>query len=312
MLLQQALGVKEDVFLIESGFEGLEVNVRSLDYLDRLAKLPDGAIKSAIVISDKKGETLGVSFNNADPDGDFWLAIPYPHAPAARKQMEKLVKDALANVVSIKKKKVDRKKFEAAIREYLSIGLAGGALCDCDKDKEPLSFALNEDRNKRIVALLKKIAEDNDYDLKQIDALEICCGNGMSTAAIKPLFKSVLSMDNDKCAVCNGLYYEILDPEDTMVADALELSRYLHGRYGAVMGFMLGTIYEFNKGLWRMIFAESLKMLENGGFLLLTVNKKEEMDFLAEAFRSMGVEGTVIDNRDDLSIYDGWVFFARR
>jgi hypothetical protein len=53
-------------------------------------------------------------------------------------------------------------------------------------------------------------------------------------------------------------------------------------------------------------------VLDEGGFLLLTVNKKEEIDFLAAAFRSMGVEGSVIDNQDKESIYDGWVFFAMR
>ncbi len=134
----------------------------------------------------------------------------------------------------------------------------------------------------------------------------------MSTAAIRPLFKSVLAMDNDRCAVCNGLYYEILAPADTMVADATQLSKYLPEKYGAVVGFMLGTIYEFNKDLWRAIFAESIKVLDEGGFLLLTVNKKEEMDFLAASYKSMGIEGIVIDNRDEESIYDGWVFYARR
>ena len=63
----------------------------------------------------------------------------------------------------------------------------------------------------------------------------------MSTAAIRPLFKSVLAMDNDRCAVCNGLYYEILEPENTMVADAMQLSKYMHVKYGAVMGFTLGA-----------------------------------------------------------------------
>jgi hypothetical protein len=314
MLLQQALGVKEDALLIESSFEGLEVDIRSLDYLDRLSRLPEDAVQAAIVVNDKSGAPLAVSFKNAHPEGDFWLVIPYPHAPASRQQTEKLAGQVLASgvIASVKKKKTDAGKFEAAVRECLSVSLAGGALCDCDKEKEPLSFAVNERRNERLRALLKGLAEENGYDLKKTDALEICCGNGMSTAAVRPLFKSVLSVDNDKCAVCNGLYDEVLEPQDTMVADAMELSKYVHRRYGAVIGFMLGTIYEFNKELWRTIFAQSLKVLDEGGFLLLTVNKKEEMDFLAGAFKSMGVEGTVIDHQDAESIYDGWAFFAVR
>lgn len=314
MLLQQVLGVKEDAFLIENNFEGLELDVRSLDYLDQLTKLPKEAVKAAIAVSDKNGESLAISFKNAHPEGDFWLVIPYPRAPSSRQQTEKLVNKviSLGIVASLKKKKTDAKKLDAAIRECLSIGLAGGALCDCAIEKEPLSFAFNDSRNERIRGLMEKLASDNGYDLKTIDALEICCGNGMSTAAIRPLFKSVLAMDNDRCAVCNGLFYEILEPADTMVADAMQLSKFLHVKYGAVVGFMLGTIYEFNKELWRSIFAESVKVLDDGGFLLLTVNKKEEIDFLAAAYKAMGVKGIVIDNRDEESIYDGWVFYARR
>ncbi len=314
MLLQQALGVKEDTFLIENNFEGLEMDVRSLDYLDQLAKLPKEAVKAAIAVSDKSGGPLAIAFKNTHPEGDFWFVIPYPRAPATRQQTENRANKILSSgvVVSLKKKKTDPKKFDAAIRECLSISLAGGALCDCTTEKEPLSFAFNDSRNKRIRSLMEKLASKHGHDLKTIDALEICCGNGMSTAAIRPLFKSVLAMDNDRCAVCNGLYYEILEPADTMVADAMQLSKYLHVKYGAVVGFMLGTIYEFNKELWRTIFAESIKALNDGGFLLLTVNKKEEIDFLAASFKSMGIEGIVIDNRDEESIYDGWVFYAMR
>lgn len=314
MLLQQALGVKEDAFLIENSVEGLEADVRSLDYLDQLAKLPKEAVKAAIALNDKSGTPLAIAFRNTHPEGDFWLVIPYPRAPSTRQQTEKRSSKIISSgvVVSLKKKKTDAKKLDAAIRECLSISLAGGALCDCVIEKEPLSFAYNDSRNKRIRGLVEKLASENGYDLETIDALEICCGNGMSTAAIRPLFKSVLAMDNDRCAVCNGLFYEILEPADTMVADAMQLSKYLHVKYGAVVGFMLGTIYEFNKDLWRAIFAESIKVLEGGGFLLLTVNKREEIEFLAASFKSMGIEGIVIDNRDEESIYDGWAFYAMR
>ncbi len=214
MLLQQALGVKEDAFLIENSFESLEVDARSIDYLGQLTKLPKEAVKAAIAISDKNGEPLAISFRNTHPEGDFWLVIPYPGTSASRQQTEKMANKVLSSgvVASLKKKKMDPKKLDAAIRECLSISLAGGALCDCVIEKEPLSFAVNDSRNVRIRGLMKKLASENGYDLKKIDALEICCGNGMSTAAISPLFKSVLAMDNDRCAVCNGLFYEILEP----------------------------------------------------------------------------------------------------
>lgn len=308
------LGVKEDVYLIEDSFEGLEVNLKTLDYLDKLAMLPEGSVESAVILNDKQGNESGIAFKNKYPDGDFWFFIPYPSAPASGAQTHKLVRGALASgaVASPKKKKVDGGQIKAALREYLSASLAAGDLCECDRDREPLSFAYNDKRNKQIRSLLKKLEKEYGLDLKETDTLEICCGNGMSTAAIRSLFKSVLSIDNDRCAVCNGLYHGILEPSDTMVIDAMELTRYVPDRYDAVLGFMLGTFYEFNKGIWRTIFHETVKSLKVNGFLLLTVNTKEEMDFLAEALNSMGLEGKVIDNRNKGNIYDGWAYFAVR
>jgi len=312
MLLQEMLGLKEDAYLLEGSFEGLEVNLRTLDYLDKLGILPERSVESALDITDNDGNSLGVAFKNKHPDGDFWFIIPYPGAKASRRQAEKLAGAVLEGgiVASIKKKKVDAGAFKKAIREYLAVSLAEGALCECDKEREPKSFAYNENRNKRIGALLKRLAKEHGFSLKKTDALEICCGNGMSTAAVRPLFHSVLSIDNDKCAVCNGVYHGTLAPADVMVVDAMELTRYVEGKYDALLGFMLGTIYEFNKSVWRMIFEESIKVLGVDGFLLLTVNKREEMDFLATAFNSIGIEGKVIDNRNERDVYDGWAFFA--
>jgi hypothetical protein len=314
MLLQTMLGLKEDVYLIESSFEGLEMNLKTLDYLDKLSQLPEGSVQSAIMIEYKDGTQAGVAFKNRYDDSDFWFVVPYPASNVVKAQIEKLVKAVFDAdiVISHKKKKVDPLKFRLALREYLSMNLMESNLCDCERGREPKSFAFNEARNSQISALLKNLARKNGIDLKKTEALEICCGNGMSTAAVRPLFKNILSIDNDRCAVCDGLYYGILEPSNTMVIDARELAKYLDRSYDAVLGFMLGAIYEFNKEIWRTIFKRSYNALKEGGFILLTVNNKEEMDFLAEAFQSMGVDGTVIDNRNDSGIYDGWAFFAMK
>lgn len=312
MLLQKMLGVKEDAYLIEGSFEGIEANLKTREYLDQLGMLPEGAVETAVSIRDEARAAIGIAFKNKHPEGDFWLVIPYPAAGAAKQQTERRVSAILGGgiVASAKKKKVDPHTFKAALREYLARSLAEGALCDCDKGREPKSFAFHEDRNARIGALLKKLAKEHGFTPATMDALEICCGNGMSTAAITPLFNGVLSIDNDKCAVCNGLYHGILAPEGVMVVDAADLGKYVDRKYGAILGFMLGTIYEFNKDAWRRIFDESARMLDEDGFLLLTVNTRAEMDFLAEAFATIGIRGEVIDNRDKKDVYDGWAFFA--
>ncbi len=314
MLLNDLTKASEDVFLIESSFEGIEMNLRSLEYLDRLRSLPAGSVEAAISIKDRKGIDLGITFKNKHEDGDFWFLIPYPHVPAMRRQTESMVAGITSGkvIASARSIKVDGEEFAQAVREYLSISLLEGALCDCMKEKEPLSFARNDERSRKIQRLVKKLAKENGKDPKDIDALEICCGNGMSTTPLRKTFNSVLSVDNDLCAVCNGLFHKILVPEHTAVVDAMELSRYGLGKYGAVTGFMLGAIYEFNKPVWRKIMEESIKMLNDDGFLLFTVSKEEEMDFIAESFASMGIDGKVVDNRQKESIYDSWAFVAVR
>jgi hypothetical protein len=312
MLLNELLKVDGDVFLIEGSFEGLELNLKSLDYMDKLRSLPEGAVPAALKISDRKGEGLGVAFQNRHPDGDFWFLVPYPHAPPARRQTELMADDLSGSevVASSKSRKVDGQRFREALREYLSASLVERALCDCTKDAEPLSFAINGDRDYRISTLVCAQAEKYGIDAGAIDALEICCGNGMSTRPLNGIFRSVLSVDNDKCAVCNGLYHGTLQPGSAMVIDAMRLTQYGLGQFGGVVGFMLGTIYEFNKPVWRKIFEEALHVTNGGGLLLFTVNLKEEMDFMQECFASMGIRGEVIDNRQKDSIYDSWAFVA--
>jgi methylase of polypeptide subunit release factors len=183
------------------------------------------------------------------------------------------------------------------------------SVCNNVTDVDPCSLC-NGERDRRIKSLVAKVAKKQGLDPGNIDALEICCGNGMSTVPLRQTFRSVLSVDYDKCAVCNGLYHGTLEPGWTMVADATKLSQYGLPGFDAVVGFMLGTIYEFNKPVWRSIAKEALSLLNGGGLLLLTVNGKEEMDFLEECFTSMGIDGEVIDNRQNDSIYDSWALVA--
>ena len=312
MLLNELLKVDGDVFLIEGDFEGIELNLKSLEYLDRLGQMPAGSVSAALEIGDRKGGPLGIAFTNRHPEGDFWFVVPYPHAPAARRQTGQLVdRVRRAGVVgTIKGRKVDRGRFWRAVREYLSVSLVERALCDCEKEPEPLAFAVNQERDGRIRSLVATAAARHGLDPSKIDALEICCGNGMSTVPLRQTFRSVLSVDNDKCAVCNGLYHGTLAPGDTMVADATRLSDYGLPEFGAVVGFMLGTIYEFNKPAWRAIAGQALMRLNGGGLLLLTVNGKEEMDFVEECFASLRPNVEVIDHRQKGSIYDSWALVA--
>jgi hypothetical protein len=86
-----------------------------------------------------------------------------------------------------------------------------------------------------------------------------------------------------------------------------ELAKYHEFRY--VAGFMLGAIYEFNKPDWQKILSETAEVISEG-LLLFTAQKKEEVDFIYKTMLDFGIEGEIIDNRDDSSIYDQWAYLG--
>ena len=148
---------------------------------------------------------------------------------------------------------------------------------------------------------------------KDISVLEICCGNGMSTLALHEKGIEPLCIDINAEDVCTGLSHSVLKPEKTIIADASVLSRLIDGeQFDTVIGFMVGTVYEFNKNLWFSIADEAVKMLKSGGCLLLTLREKHEADWIAEYLKTSGIDGKVIDNRDAETNYDSWIYAARQ
>ena len=45
-----------------------------------------------------------------------------------------------------------------------------------------------------------------------------------------------------------------------------------------------------------------------GGMMMLTVNKREEMEILKSVLDTTRMKGDIIDNTDDKGIYDQWVY----
>ena len=143
--------------------------------------------------------------------------------------------------------------------------------------------------------------------------LEICCGNGMSTLALHENGIEPICIDINTEDICVGLSHGVLISEKTMIADASALSRIIDGeQFDTVIGFMIGTVYEFNKNLWFSIADEAVKMLKSGGCLLLTLREKHEADWIADHLKTNGVDGKIVDNRDDGTNYDSWIYAARK
>jgi len=135
----------------------------------------------------------------------------------------------------------------------------------------------------------------------------------MSTLALYRLGLNPLAVEINKCTVCQGLEQGVLNPQRTVVMDATALSRYFEPEsFDAVMGFMLGLVYEFNKDLWVNIMREAASVANEGALMLFTVSSKPEAEILAGALFRAGVKGEIVDNTDSEGTYDQWFFVGRK
>ena len=177
----------------------------------------------------------------------------------------------------------------------------------------PYDSVYSPSRVQKAVQTIQKTEEISGRRFLSSDSnvLEICCGNGMSTLALYEQKISPICVDINAEDICIGLSHCVLKSNKTIIADASALSQnFDENSFDTVIGFMIGTIYEFNKNLWFSIAEEAVKMLKPNGFLLLTLRSKEEADWISGFLNEKGIIGETFDNRDDLTNYDEWVYFA--
>jgi len=319
MLLHQVLDIDNDeiIFLSEESYAGLKNPHRSVDFLKQIAQ--SGKTDSEIrAISDENGHVMCLAISNpASQDfPSFWAiftdlvarsGIPSPAAG----QYEKFVSEILDDCSTITALEASSQELDTALREYLSLALVERQLCDiCDKPSETYDMVYMDDRIKRLDDFLIKT---KDKFHVSANVLEICCGNGMSTISLEKLGIFPLTIDNDRCQVCQGLEHNVLEPERTIIMDVTRLSHFFNAdSFDAVIGFMLGTIYEFDKEMWSFMMSESLKVVKPGGILLFTLSKYEEMDILKRILDGLGAVGEIIDNTDASGIYDQWVYLGQK
>ncbi|MGZ4907493.1 MAG: hypothetical protein ACXV5F_02395 [Halobacteriota archaeon] len=204
---------------------------------------------------------------------------------------------------------VEADEFNQSVIALLSDLLVSGDACECAGGSRSYNLAYSPERQERIQLLFKTKVEPS-FNLTAATILELGCGNGMATAALRELDYNIYAFDSDKCAVCEGLLHGALQKEKTLVLDGRYLSRYDFSQYyhfNCIVGFMLGAIYEFNKAEWETILLEAATILTDGLFVF-TVHKKEEADFVRSVMDGTGVKGELVDNRSDTSIYDQWVY----
>ncbi|HDN65313.1 MAG TPA: class I SAM-dependent methyltransferase [Methanosarcinales archaeon] len=176
-----------------------------------------------------------------------------------------------------------------------------------------------EERSEQLSHLLREIRDKIALDLSGADALEICCGDGSATAALRDLGCDPICIDYDKCDICDGLKSGQLRDERSIVLDATELSLFFDREFDCVAGFMVGPIQPFNEDMWASILRESVKVVRTGGILIFTFHSGEELGFAYKVLEGCGVFGEAFENPPDtespagraITGYDRWVYAGR-
>ncbi|MDO9517056.1 MAG: class I SAM-dependent methyltransferase [Methanosarcinaceae archaeon] len=316
MILDDLLGIEEEIYLVEPGFYSQKTIMTTISYLKdirdvmkeneihlRTIRITDGTKTTGLAIFNEKTEEVPI---------DFWSIFLSSITNQSADEFE-----SLANLILDKNQpdrviEVANDSMNDALIEYYSLLLVNRETCDeCTMPLESYGSIYTKARINRLSDLLEKLAQKGiSIDG---DVLEICCGNGMSTIVLHDLGIYPTTIEYEKCTVCQGLAHNVLDPKKSIVMDATTLSSFFKPeRFDGVVGFMLGTIYEFNKDMWARMMFESAKVAKDGALMLFTVNGKSEMDILESALRMIGIEGEVMDNTDEFGIYDQWVFIGRK
>lgn len=315
MLLQELLGIDEDVYFVEESYLAQRTIERTLDYLNGVRRFAEEQRMRFIRV--RGGEhTLGLLvFNSADEEVpvDFWSVFTGALAGSrSKKDFEALIDSLLTFNLPEKEIEISSESWRDAINEYYSLMLVNRNLCQgCNVKPESYGSVFSENRVRRVTEIFNILQEKGFYPEGRL--LEVCCGNGMSTLALYRLGLNPLAIEINKCAVCQGLEQGVLNPRRTIVMDATTLSKYFDsGSFDSVMGFMLGLVYEFNKDLWVNIMKEAASVANEGALMLFTVSSKPEAEILAEALLRAGVKGEIVDNTDSEGTYDQWFFVGRK
>jgi SAM-dependent methyltransferase len=278
-----------------------------LKYLENIRKDPETEIMG---IKDEKDEIIGLILLNPETKDSPEFKAIFTNIVSTRPvpNQSSLVFSKVAQSLKLKKLyDTTSNEFTEAVIEYYSLALVNRRLCEnCHINKEPYNMVYIEFRNDILIGILEK------YKLKG-EILEICCGNGMSTLPLQKMGYRPLAIDYDRCQICQGLEHSVLDPKRTIVLDATRLSEFFpENSFDTIAGFMLGTIYPFNKNIWEKIMGEAAWILKPEGMIILTVNKKEEIEILKNALEKAHVSGILINNTDEKGIYDQWVYVGTK
>jgi SAM-dependent methyltransferase len=290
VLLNHLLDLEEEesVFLAEECLQDL------LDLPVTAAILEFGLDADACIEMQGLGQALHLS-----QPAEFWLLLTDKYS--THKILEGYIKRLRAK--DCRTVRVEESDFFRALTEYFSRSMAEELFCEsCAVAGAPLYV---KERIERLKAFLEPIIPQD----KSI--LEIGCGSGMATQALLRLGYHPLSMDSDRCDLCQALKSSRMDPMSCFVLDARLLPCFFPSQsFQVVLGFMMGLINDFNWAHWRDILLKASFLAKER--ILFTVYTQKEAELIAKALGEAGWKDEVIDNRDSKGIYDQWAYLGRR
>jgi hypothetical protein len=246
---------------------------------------------------DERGDgsdRLGVALKLTEP-AELWLLLTDQYS--GFRALDGLPPRSGSKVV-----RVGERKFLEGLVEWLAVSLQSELFCESCPVASPPLFV--PERIENLERFLRPLLPAGG------EVLEICCGSGMATQALKNLGFRPWTEDLDSCEICNALKSGYLDPKRAMVLDARLTDRFfpLH-HFDAVVGFMVGLIDDVNWPLWKEILLSSSKLAKD--LVIYTTYTEREALLVAEALNSTGLFAEVVANPDDLGIYDQWACIGR-
>ena len=322
----------EPIFLAENSFSDQRGSLLTENYLREFENIGGNvARKGGVLRLAEHGIPIAVAVYVHSQGIDHWLVLT--NVISKDEQFSKRVSDIFSDSEEIETMAAD---LRGAVIEYYSIFLTNQWLCEsCAREDMPyldlgVFVAVRElihnrvgeeplenktdcepaERSERLSRLFREIGGRIELDLSGADVLEICCGDGGATAALRDLGCDPICIDYDKCDICDGLKSGQLRKERSIVLDATELSSFFGREFDCVAGFMVGPIQPFNEDMWASILRESVRVIRTGGMLIFTFHNGEELSNAYEVLRDCGVFGETFENLPDIG-YDRWVYVGR-
>lgn len=301
MELNERLGI-DAVVLVEESYAAQKWLDRTLEYL---GKITIADLESSIRIRDHEGGLIGLALR--DRELGFWMLFTDIIAdPRRRAEFESLA-DGIQGVAEERDVEVDRAAFHEGVIEFYAQGLVNRFFCECEV-KAPSFYPRD-----RVDSL--KVVLSDFFAVMGIDApertrsLEIGCGDGGATMALREVGLSPLALDIEKCEICKGVEEGVLEPKKSIVLDCSQLSSFFGREFDVVFGFMVGKLNPFDNFMWERVLREVPRVLKRGGRVLFTVSSKEEAELLLELLQEW-FEATIKENETSTGYFDQWLYMG--